>query len=414
MELAWELGLTLPVLVAAAIPLVLAPRSIMSFVVFLMSSPVWYSWVRLEGGVVVGDPWWPVASVGGVSIVVLLPLAPALFPDGRLDVRRTWVKVVAGVVCGTGVLVLALHSLLPKPVHMALGAALLLLPLLLMGDLVHRYRTELDATARRQVHWLILGIAPTVAFLLMSFLWGVVSPLLGGSKPHYRIVGIVEQVNLTWLALALANAVLRHRLWSLPVAVRSGAVLGIVGGAFLPVEFAIDAVMQMVLQDAFEALGVMSKPLVWGITTLVVGAIIPSARRLSRRWIYPEELEARKVFTQANQALVQCGSVDSLVDHGTRLVRKAWSPQGELLGPARLKDVVSTLQLDTLARGERVELLAEDPRHVGPLLVPVVDHGGALQAAVLLPAARSMAGVQRHRARHHGQLAGAARDLAGP
>jgi signal transduction histidine kinase len=150
-----------------------------------------------------GRRWWLVAWAGAVAVVLLVPgwsLDSARDPEfvaGRNPLVAPW---------------------LPHDGLVAVGSILLCSSLAAaLASLVVRYRGA-DHIERQQLKWVVFAAMIMVAFFPPTIAWWSASPLVRGLAP----------ISLTVIALALAAAVLRYRLFEVDLVINRTVVYAIV------------------------------------------------------------------------------------------------------------------------------------------------------------------------------------------
>ncbi len=324
--------------------------------------------------------WW--GWTGWVSFALLAVFVPLLFPDGRLpSVRWKGVAAVGMAAVTAQTLVVALR---PGPLvdfHgtdnplglQSLGGLLdatetlsrpLVLVALMAGlvSLVVRYRHG-DPTLRRQLRWLayatgVLVVVDVVGNLVLGgglddhpavCTWGTTA-----TKPIFGTV--VPALLYTGLPVAVAVAVLRHRLYDIDRLIRRSAVYATLWAA-IAVAYA----------GVAWALGVAVTgrlPVAVGILVTIVAALVfqPARRRLERvadRWVFGQRPSGYELASDFGATLGTAGGLDALATSLAEIVRRglvlSWARVSlELPGPDGL--VVADTTHGEVAEGAAPDL----------------------------------------------------------
>lgn len=206
-------------------------------------------------------------------------IATFAFPSGRFTPKSTW----AGIAALIAFSVLAQLGF-DNPRFDTLGyGTLLLMMILLIITIIHRYRRETEAVARQQMKFGMLGIA------LMAFFF-----FLGGLVPIISR-SVSDQGTIAWLGLARLTAnnlggivlylgllvsLLRFRLYDAETAISRSAVVGALT-LFLGFIFAAS---EKLLENAGESyLGPQSQGTAAALSAVIAATLIaPVHHRLSR------------------------------------------------------------------------------------------------------------------------------------
>ncbi len=379
-QIAVDALIALPVVLCALLPLVLAPRRRISALNFIVFSSGLMLFRKLDGGFNSEDlPVWLLLPEL-VSLTAMM-VYPAWFPDGRLRPRATWVKAVTAflVAWGAGRLFGALPS--------ALGLVAIVGTLSLYVDLALRYRRELDAEERQQVRWAGVGMAfPAMLFAVM-LLWSLLGVgLMGWSAPPADLVNPAFNASMAVFAVFLTTAALRYRLWDLPLAASSGVVLTLLAAVFLGFDFALNQISNLAIVEGLGLSGAGADFATWAVAGVGTAAVAGPLRAQASRRLAPAHSAAREVLAEAGPSLARCADLEAIVDHVRDVLRRAWQVDAEvhLAGETPIGALYPAAE-GALAAGETVELAADDPRHVGVLLVPVCGREGLVAVLVLPP-----------------------------
>lgn len=221
-----------------------------------------------------------------VPFFVFLPLT---FPDGRLPSRR-WLPLA--VAAGALAVVLALvrafgmptlsvgpHAEWPNPYALeGFGAAaptvdldaqvgVLLASIAATGSLVGRWRRA-HQTARRQILWVLLAMGVVCAAFAADAVLALLAPAA------YPQVFPIIQLTPIVVPIAVAVAVLRHRLFDIDVLVSRTVVYGVLTASLLLVYAAVVVAVGSVLPTSGDATG-----------RLVAVALVAVAFAPARQWL---------------------------------------------------------------------------------------------------------------------------------
>ncbi len=287
--------------------------------------------------------WW--GWTGWVAFALLAMYVPLLFPDGRLPSRR-WKPVAvigaAAVVAQTLVLALRPGSHVDFPgLANPFGVPALdgvldgiealaktVVPLVLvagLASLVVRYRRG-DPTLRRQLQWLGFAAGALVAVDVVADLalgggldnhpafctWGTTA-----TKPIYGTV--VPPLLYTGLPVAVAVAVLRHRLYDIDRLIRRSAVYAALWGAI--------AVTYLVVAWALGVAVTGRLPVAAGVLATVVITVVaqPVRRRLEHvadRWVFGHRPSGYELASELGADVAGAGGLDDVARSLARIVQR--------------------------------------------------------------------------------------------
>jgi len=225
-----------------------------------------FAGVRLPGGALVA---WLKDSFWLLGPAVALPLAIALFPDGRLPSSRWSPALIVAVVLS--VMVTALGALAPGDLlgydgqfvnpfgipgeigRLALwasrsGGILQLLPAFIaIAAIVVRLRRARGAE-RQQLKWLLFPLA--VFVLTISTGFAVVLSVPPASADDFRWIFTVALVALGVVPISAGIAILRYRLYDIDVVIRRtviyAVVVAVLGAVYVALVLALGSLLQQV------------------------------------------------------------------------------------------------------------------------------------------------------------------------
>jgi len=170
---------------------------------------------------------------------------------------------------------------------------LLTFVMLLLGvfALIHSGITMRDAISRAQLRWAIGGVILGVAVFLLNFLSNLTSP-------YREIVLGIAGLGFPIVALSLAIAIFRYRLFAIDVIVRKTLQYTLLTGLLALVYFG----SVLLLQNLVETITGEQSPIVIVISTLVIAALFNPLRHriqdfIDRRF-YRKKYNAEQALTQ--------------------------------------------------------------------------------------------------------------------
>jgi hypothetical protein len=233
-----------------------------------------------------------VLAIGTIGIYLLL-----LFPDGRLPTPRwRWLAWAAGVDIavvaviitllpgkitegpGAGVVnPLGIHAL-EVPLLVVFFVALACLPLLIVAAavaMVRRFRRS-QGTERLQMKWFAAAAAFVAASYLAAMLGqlGKPTPFDGPDPTWLLVLQTLASCSFVALPLAIAVAILRHRLYDIDVVIKRTVVYGSLSLTLVVVYLAVVLTLRS-LTDRVTG----DSQLAVAVSTLVVAALFRPLRR---------------------------------------------------------------------------------------------------------------------------------------
>jgi len=202
-----------------------------------------------------------------------------LFPDGKFV--PSWPKRI-GISVPAGVLLV--QQVLPRVSWAAkwLGLPLLLIALTCAGSAqIYRYRNASSPVQRQQIKWLAVGFMAAVLVLTSYELLAVFFPWLRRPSAAGLTYEFLEYTlgiaMLLLIPLAIAIAILRHRLWDIDRltnrALVYGTLTGLLAALYLGIVVCLQTLTGTVNSDASRS------PVIIVITTLLIAALFNPLRR---------------------------------------------------------------------------------------------------------------------------------------
>ena len=260
-------------------------------------------------------------AIGEASLVLFF----YLFPSGRFAPR--WTRWGALLVAAYWLAVI-FYPALPSN---AGGPATFLVPFFLLTAAVaqvYRYRRVSTPRERQQTKWVVFGLALAMLVLVVYILIGFLlppsiknDPVLGNLNPVFPVV-------LLLIAIFLAIAVLRSRLWDIDTLINRTLVYGLLT--------ALLAAVYAGLIIGLESLaGVITRqgsqqPVVLVVSTLVIYALFQPLRSriqsiIDRRF-YRRKYDAAKVVAAFSATLRQEVDLDQLREQLLAVVQETMQP----------------------------------------------------------------------------------------
>jgi signal transduction histidine kinase len=248
---------------------------------------------------------WPLVSL---FLICLLPL---LFPDGKfLSYRWRWFAIALGAVTLVPIFGASFDPLLQLPYGMGtvrnpIGLDVPVLRVvkfawsilfaagvvIAFASLAIRYRLS-DAERRRQIRWVVAAVGLTLASLAAQQAARAVTPSL--AFPDWAF-----QIPLATIPVAIAVAVLRHRLFDIDLVVRRSLVYGVLWIGIVLVYAGLAAALGLV---AGQRLSVQAAILVTIGATLVFQPARSRLERLADRLAYGRRAGAYEVLRDLGAA----------------------------------------------------------------------------------------------------------------
>lgn len=278
----------------------------------------------------------PLVSLFDLIGLINLVLVMLTFPDGRLPGRRTTLitgglmLLVVGIpVASTG------SSRLQGPSVPPIATALwLLLFIAVIGSAlrsqVHRYRYQSSTLERQQTKWVLFGLAGQ---MLVVLIWGYVGYAYPPGDPSpARVIPVLVATPLilgisSLVPIAVAFAVLRHRLFDIDRVINRTLVYTLLTGLLAAVYYA----SVLVLQALFATIGIEQSPLAIVLSTLAIAAMFTPLRRriqdfIDRRF-YRRRYDMQITLATFGMQLRERFDLDSVLDELLGLTEEVLRPE---------------------------------------------------------------------------------------
>ncbi len=265
---------------------------------------------------------WSITVIGMHTLnQVLLTVMLTLLPDGRLAPRWLVVPLTLLIVLGVGgayVLPLLQPVSAPDPLRAQLIAVVwVIIALFIMGVQIVKYRREADPQRRRQIRWCGGGVALLTGGAVLRILIMMLlprHPLLALS------VTIIEALLSLGLPVAIGAAVLRERLWELPVVVSRAVVYALLSASVISLYVLLVGALSSLLQATGAPL---LSALASGIVALLVLPLRDRLQRAVNRFLYGERDDPYTVVARLGRQLERAGDPQTVLQTMTETVARA-------------------------------------------------------------------------------------------
>jgi hypothetical protein len=257
---------------------------------------------------------WSLAAIGMLALnQVLLTVMLTLLPDGRLTPRWLVAPLTLLTVLGVGGIFmppLLQPASAPDLRHeQLLGVVWVFLPLFIVGVQLAKYRREADEQRRRQMRWCGGGIALIAGSEMLQ-------QLIVLLLPHHPLVTLAITVIEALLALGLpvtiGAAVLRERLWELPVVVSRAVVYALLSASVVGLYVLLVGGLGALL----HATGVpFVAALASGIVALLALPLRDRLQRAVNRFFYGERDDPYAVVARLGRQLERARPPKCASDH---------------------------------------------------------------------------------------------------
>lgn len=246
------------------------------------------------------DPW-SLVTIGLVALSQLLTLyLVVLFPDGRLAPRWLWAPLSLLVIIGIGgsfVYPLFVPAVPAWPVTRLIEATGVAIFFLAAGVQLHKYWHTAGPLRRRQTRWFVGAVAVAAAVELCQQLTEL---LLPPSALTTLGISAVSALLVLGLPLAIGVAVLRERLWDLPVVVKRALVYAALSACVIVVYVLLVGGLGALLNAAGDPLLAV---LAGGVVALLALPLRDRLQRAINRLLYGERDDPYAVIARLGQEL---------------------------------------------------------------------------------------------------------------
>jgi hypothetical protein len=275
----------------------------------------------------------PIDSLRAVGLGALMLLG-FIFPNGHFVPR--WSRPLS-VLLAVWTVALALR-LLPYASLPWLASLMIWIGVGALAQ-IYRYRWVSGPVERQQTKWVVLGISATFLGLVFGALLppilfpGVFSsldaPMTGGPDLFFRLIYLplvaFGAVSLT--PLAIAFAVLRHRLWEVDPIVNRALIYGLLSIA-LALGYGIGVVG---IQAALHAFGIASSDLALIASTLAIAGLFqPMRGRIQQtidRRFYRRKYDATRILAESGAMLGKEVELSRLIERLIDVVEDTMQPE---------------------------------------------------------------------------------------
>lgn len=268
--------------------------------------------------------WWPAQVVNMVSQMAWF-LTFCLFPDGRF--LPHWLRWVALVYCVLTLFVHLTPSWPVSPMAWPIGARVTVIfalyALVLTGMLI-RYRRHATLVEREQIKWVAFGFGCSALILIVAVLW--IFAIDPPFSPLYYGQRLLFTLSVLCVPVALAIAILRHRLFAINLVLNRTLVYGGLTGGVVAL-----------YAGTVSALGLLFQTRDNLVVSLIAAGLVavlfqPLRARLQRgvnRLVYGRRDEPYAVLTQLSRqlaaALPSAAVLPAVVDSIREALRLPWA-----------------------------------------------------------------------------------------
>jgi signal transduction histidine kinase len=277
---------------------------------------------QLQDSLLARRDFWSSIAVGMLALnQVLLIVTLMRLPDGRLTPLWLVAPLTLLTVLGVGgafVLPLLQPVYASDPRHVQLLDAVgMSIALLIVGVQLVKYRREADHQRRRQIRWCGGAVALIAGSLLLQQLLVMLLP----SHPLVTLgTTVVEALLALSLPVAVGVAVLRERLWELPVVVRRAVVYALLSASVVGLYVLLVGGLGSLLQATGAPL---LAALASGVVALLVLPLRDRLQRAVNRFFYGERDDPYTVVARLGRQLERAGDPRTVLQTMTKSVARA-------------------------------------------------------------------------------------------
>jgi hypothetical protein len=254
-----------------------------------------------------------------------------IFPDGHFAPR--WLRWPALVIVLSFLLVSWLGLVLGMrggTMFMALTAALYVA--VGIGSQVYRYAHVSGPIERQQAKWAIAAFVLFLltivgALLLTPQSVTMDTPPTAASLAGWLAFYVAMTVSAAAFVLALANAILRHRLWNIDIIIRRTLIYGLLTGVLAVIYFG----SVILLQNLLRTLTGQDSPLAVVLSTLAIAALFTPLRTriqaaIDRRF-YRRKYDAQQVLARFAITARDETDMTGLTEALAQVVKESMEPE---------------------------------------------------------------------------------------
>ncbi len=258
-------------------------------------------------------------AAGEASLVIFF----YLFPSGRFAPR--WTRWCALLVLAYWLAVVFFPTLPSN----AGGLATYVIPISLLSAVVaqvYRYRRVSTPRERQQTKWAVFGFILAILILVMQIPIGFLVPPSIQNDPVLGNLNPIFPVALLLIAIFLAIAVLRARLWDIDIIINKTLVYGLLTGFLAAIYLGLIFALQYLLS------GIISRnnDVAIVVSTLIIAALFqPLRHRIQRiidRRFYRSKYNAAKIIASFSSTLREEVDLNTLSEHLVAVVQETMQP----------------------------------------------------------------------------------------
>jgi hypothetical protein len=267
--------------------------------------------------------WRWLAIVSNVFGHAVLFLFASLFPNGKFIPRWSrWIPI--GWIIWSLLFYTVLHSL-PFAFNML---ALLIGSACAMYAQIYRYRYASNLTQRQQIKWVVLAGCVATVMVIVLDVPNLIFPVTGQIGSFYRLFvsGPADILAVLLLALSLALAILRYRLYDIDIIINRTLVYGTLTILLALFYFGLIFVLQFLLWGIIN----QNNDVAIVVSTLAIAAIFQPLRHriqaiIDRRF-YRRKYDATKVVEAFSATLRNEIDLNQLREHLLTVVQDTMQP----------------------------------------------------------------------------------------
>jgi hypothetical protein len=258
-------------------------------------------------------------AVGEASLVIFF----YLFPSGRFAPR--WMRWCALLVVAYWLAVVFFPTLPSN----AGGLTTYVIPLSLLSAVVaqvYRYRRVSTPRERQQTKWAVFGFILAILLIVLYIPIGFLVPASIQNDPVLGNLNPIFPVAFLLIAICLAIAVLRARLWDIDILINKTLVYGLLTGFLAAIYLGLIFILQYLLGGIIN----QNNDVVIVVSTLTIAALFqPLRRRIQRiidRRFYRSKYDAAKIIANFSSTLREEVDLNTLSEHLVAVVQETMQP----------------------------------------------------------------------------------------